>query len=85
MQVGLAEIQKNVAILTTLTEPLQIVDKRHRQVIATVYPKIVTHNARRLAGKYCDRMAPALRDIPFEEACESSMLSVIKEKYGISD
>ena len=52
MQAGLAEIQKNIAILTTLTEPLQIVDKRRKQIIATVYPRLAAHNAQRLAGKY---------------------------------
>lgn len=85
MQAGLSEIQKNIAILTRLTEPLQIVDKRRRQIIATVYPRLVTHNTQRLAGKYRDRIPAALRTTSFEEAREAAMLAVMKEKYGVAD
>lgn len=41
-QARLGEIQKNIALLTNLTEPLQIVDKRRKQIIATVYPRLIT-------------------------------------------
>ncbi|OGT91132.1 MAG: hypothetical protein A2286_04345 [Gammaproteobacteria bacterium RIFOXYA12_FULL_61_12] len=85
MQAGLAEIQKNIAILTRLTEPLQILDKRRKQIIATVYPRLATHNARRLAGKYCNRIPAALRNATFEEARETALLVVMKEKYGAAD
>lgn len=85
MQAGLSEIQKNIAILTTLTEPLQIVDKRRKQIIATVYPRLATHNAQRLAGKYHDRIPSALRAVTFEEAREAALLAAMKEKYGAAD
>ncbi len=85
MQAGLAEIQKNIAILTTLTEPLQIVDKRRKQIIATVYPRLYTHNALKLAGKYRDRIPSVLRDVSFEEARETALLAAMKEKYDFTD
>ena len=85
MQAGLSEIQKNIAILTTLTEPLQIVDKRRRLIIATVYPRLVTHNAQRLAGKYRERIPAALRTASFEQAREAALLAAMKEKYDFAD
>ena len=85
MQAGLAEIQKNIAMLTTLTEPLQIVDKRRKQIVATVYPRLVTHNAQRLAGKYRERIPADLRAVPFEDAREAALLATMKEKYGVAD
>jgi len=85
MQAGLAEIQKNIAMLTTLTEPLQIVDKRRKQIVATVYPRLVTHNAQRLAGKYRERIPVDLRAASFEDAREAALLAAMKEKYGVAD
>ena len=85
MQAGLAEIQKNIAILTRLTEPLQIVDKRRKQIIATVYPRLVTHNAQRLAGKYRELIPADLRTVPFEDAREAAWLAAMKEKYDAAD
>lgn len=85
MQAGLAEIQKNIAILTTLTEPLQIVDKRRKQIIATVYPRLAAHNAQRLAGKYRQRIPTALRAVSFEEVREAALLAAMKEKYDVAN
>lgn len=85
MQAGLAELQKNIGLLTALTEPLQIVDKRRKQIIATVYPRLTTHNARQLAGKYRNRIPSALHGLSFEEAREAAMLAAMKEKYGTAD
>lgn len=85
MQAGLAEIQKNIAILTNLTEPLHIIDKRRKLIVATVYPRLTTHHAARLAGKYRDRIPEALRATSFEAAREAALLAVMKEKYGVAD
>lgn len=85
MQAGLAEIQKNIALLTNLSEPLQIIDKRKKQIIATVYPRLITHNARRLAGKYQMLLPTALKPISFEKARETAMLVAMREKYGTPD
>jgi len=61
------------------------VDKRRKQIVATVYPRLVTHNAQRLAGKYRERIPADLRAIPFEDACEAALLAAMKEKYGVAD
>lgn len=82
MQAGLAEIQKNIALLTNLSEPLQIIDRRRKQIIATVYPRLTTHNARRLAGKYQSRIPVELKQVSFEDARETAMLAAMREKYG---
>lgn len=81
MQAGLAEIQKNIALLTNLSEPLQIIDKRRKQIIATVYPRLTTHNARRLAGKYQARIPAELKQVSFEDARDAAMLAAMREKY----
>lgn len=85
MQAGLAEIQKNIALLTTLTEPLQIIDKRRKQIIATVYPRLKTHQAQKLSGKYRHRISTTLQGHDFELAREQAMLSAMGEKYGFTD
>ena len=85
MQAGLAEIQKNIAILTNLTEPLQVVDKRRKQIIATVYPHLKTNNAQRLAGKYADRIPDDLREVDYETAREAAMLAAFGEKHDCAD
>ena len=85
MQAGLAEIQKNIAILTTLTEPLQIVDKRRKQIIATVYPRLRTQQAQKLAGKYQARIPADLQNLEFEQVREAALLAAMKEKYGTAD
>lgn len=73
-QAGLGEIQKNIALLTNLTEPLQMVDKRRKQIIATVYPRLITQNAKRLAGKYRERIAAPLIPMSFEQEHEAAIL-----------
>ena len=85
MQAGLAEIQKNIAILTTLTEPLQIVDKRRKQIIATVYPRLRTQQAQKLAGKYQARVPADLKNLTFEQIREAAPLAAMKEKYGAAN
>lgn len=85
MQAGLAEIQKNIALLTNLTEPLQVVDKRRKRIIATVYPHLKTNNARRLSGKYADRIPENLRNIDYAQAREAAMLAAFRDKHDCAD
>ncbi len=42
--IGIGEIQRNTAMFANLTEAIQIVDKRKKQILAMVYP---TRNQRR--------------------------------------
>ncbi len=85
MQAGLAEIQKNIAMLTHLTEPLQVVDKRRKRIIATVYPHLKTNNARRLAGKYGNRIPADLQDVDYAQAREAAMVAAFTEKHDSAD
>lgn len=80
MQVGLAEIQKNIALLTNLTEPLHIIDKRRKQIIATVYPRLTTHHAQRLAGKYQQRVPASIQAVPLAAAREAALQAAFKER-----
>ncbi len=61
----------------TLTEPLHIEDKRREHIVTTVCPRLVTHNAQRLAGKYRERIPVDLRAASFEEALEASLLAAM--------
>ena len=85
MQAGLAEIQKNIALLTNLTEPLQVVDKRRRRIIATVYPHLKTNNAKRLAGKYADRIPENLQNLDYAQVREAAMSGAFREKHDRVD
>ena len=82
LSVGIGEIQKNSAIFSNLTEAMQIVDKRKKQVLAMVYP--IQHQSviDSLAGKYKDRVKHT--DLTMKEIKESAMLSAMEEKYGLS-
>ena len=82
LSIGIGEIQKNSSIFSNLTEALQIVDKRKKQVLAFVYP-LQTHSVvDNLAGKYRDKIQKT--DISFQEIKDSAMISAMEEKYGLS-
>ena len=85
MQAGLAEIQKNIGLLANLTEPLQVVDKRRKRIIATIYPTLKSNQSQRLAGKYRDQIPEHLKGMSFAEERETAMLIAMKEKYGFAD
>lgn len=79
LQIGVGEFQKNLSILTTMTEAIEIVDKRRRKKIAVIYPSHEQHITATLAGKYRSRVAP-VRDL--EAAKEAAMMEAMEEKYG---
>lgn len=80
--VGIAEIQKNTSIFTNITEAIQIIDKRKKQILATVYPVKEHSIIKKLSGKYKDK-APK-EEISLVEIKEVSMLEAMGEKYGLS-
>ena len=82
LSIGIGEIQKNSSIFTNMTEAMQIVDKRKKQVLAMVYPVKQQSVIKKLSGKYKDRVQKS--DMSLEEIKEFSMMEVIKEKYGLS-
>lgn len=80
--IGIGEIQKNTSVFTNMTEVIQIVDKRKKQVLAMVYPVKQQSVIKKLSGKYKDRVSK--NDMSFEEIKEFSMMEAMVEKYGLS-
>jgi len=82
LSVGIGEIQKNSAIFSNLTETMQIIDKRKKQVLAMVYPINRSSVVHKLAGKYRNRVKKT--NLTFQEIRESAMQEAMEEKYGLS-
>jgi len=82
LSIGIGEIQKNSSIFSNLTETMQIIDKRKKQVLAMVYPIQNVSVVDTLAGKYKKRVKPIKRD--FKSIKESAMQVAMEEKYGLS-
>ena len=79
LSIGIGEIQKNSSIFSNLTEVMQIIDKRKKQVLAMVYPVQTTSVIDKLAGKYKTKSTT----MTFDEVKESAMTKAMQEKYGI--
>ena len=78
--VSIGEIQKNITLITKLTEAITIVDKRKNKDVAVVYP-IKKHSViASLAGKYKDRVEK-VDDL--EMAKEEAMRQAMAEKYDL--
>ncbi len=77
-QIGIGEIQKNTALLSTLSEAIEIIDKRKKQCVAIVYPVKGNSIVSKLAGKYKDRV----KTDNLEQAKEEAMRLAMSEKYG---
>ena len=79
--ISIGEIQKNITLITKLTEAITIVDKRKNQEVAIVYP-IKKHSIiASLAGKYKDKVEK-VDDL--EMAKEEAMKQAMSEKYDLS-
>ena len=82
LSLGIGEIQKNSSIFSNLTETIQIIDKRKKQVLAMVYPIQNVSVVDTLAGKYRKRVK--LTEADLETIKESAMQIAMGEKYGLS-
>jgi len=85
--IGIGELQKNMGILTHLTEALTIIDKRKNKEIAVVYP-IENHQSNiveELAGKYSSYVKNVDANKSFKEIRDEAMMIAMKEKYGLLD
>ena len=85
--IGIGELQKNMGILTHLTEALTIVDKRKNKEIAVVYP-IEQNNVSvldTLAGKYSKYVQNKKSDKSFKEIRDEAMMQAMKDKYDFLD
>jgi len=85
--IGIGELQKNMGILTHLTEALTIVDKRKNKEVAVVYPveNTTSNIINELAGKYNKYAKNVDTSKSFQEIREEAMMAAMKEKYGFSD
>ncbi|WP_321779286.1 hypothetical protein [Sulfurimonas sp.] len=82
LSIGIGEIQKNSSVFSNLTEAMQIIDKRKKQVLAMVYPLQSQSVIDTLAGKYKDKIQPTT--LTFEQIKESAIKSAMEDKYGLS-
>ena len=80
--IGIGEIQKNSSIFSSLTDALQIVDKRKRRVLAVVYPVQSISVVDKLAGKYRDKVSTNVKNL--DKVKEEAMQLAMEEKYGLS-
>ena len=79
--VSIGEIQKNITLITKLTEAIMVVDKRKNKDVAIVYP-IKKHSIiASLAGKYKDKVEKVDN---LEMAKEEAMKQAMAEKHGLS-
>lgn len=80
--ISIGELQKNISLLTQLTDVFAIIDKRKKQRVAIVYP-IQKHSViGSMAGKYRDRVTKC---DDLEKAKETAMMEAMGEKYGLSN
>lgn len=82
ISMGVGQIQKNISILTTLSEAVRIIDKRRNKTVAIVYPASSASSILTLAGKY-KKNVEGTTDL--KSAKESAMMMAMGEKYGLSD
>ena len=79
ISIGIGEIQKNTSLLSKLTEAVSVVDKRKKEIVATIYPANQTNVVSSLAGKYKNRVEKCDN---LSRAKTEAMMIVVKEKYG---
>ena len=79
--VSIGEIQKNISILTTLTEAIEVIDGRKKEHIATITPTKQRVSLNGLGGKYKDRIPAQLRGIDTKTAFETAMGEYVGGKY----
>ena len=78
--ISIGEIQKNITLITKLTEAITIVDKRKNKDVAIVYPVKKHSIIASLAGKYKDQIEK-VNDL--EMAKEEAMQQALREKYDL--
>ncbi len=82
ISIGIGEIQKKTSLLSTLTEVMEIVDRRKKKRVAMVYPSVHNNVITALAGKY-QKDVQRVEDLSY--AKEEAMMAAVQEKYGFSD
>ena len=83
MEIGISELQKNISLFRSIKEPLRIIDKKSREILAVVLPR------RQREGHIVESLGGIFRgyrpdreykdtDAMIAEAYEAEM----REKYG---
>ena len=81
LSIGVGEIQKNSSVFSNLTETMQIIDKRKKQVLALVYPVRNQSIVQKLAGKYRDKICKT--DLSIEDIKNQAIATALREKYDL--
>ena len=86
--IGIGELQKNMGILTRLTEALTIIDKRKNKEVAVVYPidyarEDVVEEMSRMLRQRARSRGIVIEDL--ERAKTEAMQEAIGAKYGFAD
>jgi hypothetical protein len=79
--VSIGEIQKNISILTNLTESLDVIDGRKKEHIATITPVRQNISVKELGAKYKNQIPVELRGVDAKTAFEAVMGEYMGKKY----
>jgi hypothetical protein len=85
--IGIGELQKNMGILTHLTEALTVVDKRKNREVAIICPveKNDISIIETLGGKYNSYAKNKKHPESFTKMRDEAMMRAMKEKYDLPD
>ncbi len=84
MIIGVSELQKNISIFKNLTESVQIVDKRTKEVLALVLPKsqMQTANLTDTLGGILKNSKAVEKHDNLDDMIEEAYDMEMREKYG---
>ena len=84
MIIGVSELQKNISIFKNLTESVQIVDKRTKEVLALVLPKsqMQTVNLTDALGGILQKSKAFKKNEKLDNMIEEAYDMEMREKYG---
>ena len=84
MVIGVSELQKKISIFRNLTETVHIIDKKSKQILATVLPKnqIEKENLTQSLGGIFQSYKPKESYTDMEEMIADAYDKEMMEKYG---
>ena len=84
MIIGVSELQKNISIFKNLTESVQIVDKKTKEVLALVLPKsqMQTANLTDTLGGILKKRKAIEKYDSLDDMIEEAYAMEMREKYG---
>lgn len=84
MIIGVSELQKKISIFKNLSETVYIVDKKSKEILATVLPKkqIVKESLTESLGGIFQEYRPEKSHSSFEAMKKEAFEEEMQEKYG---